>query len=187
MNLSLQSPEDVVNAALGRIGYRLRVGNLLEGSLASKTALDIYGQTRDTLLRSKDWGFSEKIVSAVASGGTPPAPWTQEYTYPTDCLRLRYMYNATYLTNTNNPLPVLFKVGWDATQSAKVIWANATAVTLVYSAQITPPNQWEPLFAETLIAMLAKRLSPILASPDVEKFEIQDEKDVGAIAESTSG
>ena len=187
MNLSLQSPEDVVNAALGRVGYRLRVGNLLEGSLAAKTALDIYGQTRDALLRRTDWGFSEKIVGPLTSTGTPPIPWLYEYTYPNDCLKLRYLYNATYTSNTTNPLPVLFKIGYDSGLSAKVIWTNAASATIVYSAQITAPAQWEPLFAETLIASLAKRLAPVLSSPDVEKMASQDEKEIGASSESIVG
>ena len=37
---------DMVNLALRRVGYKLRVGNLYDGSMAAKMALDVYAQTR---------------------------------------------------------------------------------------------------------------------------------------------
>ena len=47
MTASVQSPADAVNIALRKIGYKLRVGSLFEGSLAAKNALDLYFEKLD--------------------------------------------------------------------------------------------------------------------------------------------
>ena len=71
MTTSVNSPADVVNLSLGRIGYKLRVGSLYDGSPASKAALDIYGQTRDEQLRLADWGFAQGEVQLTLQKVAP--------------------------------------------------------------------------------------------------------------------
>lgn len=159
---TLQSPEDICNAVLARIGYKLRIGNMLEGSPASKLFLDIYGQTRDDLLRSADWGFAEKITTGTITGSAP-SPWLYQYTYPSDCLRLRQLFSPTYTSDTNNPLPTLFRIG---NNGAEVIWSQTQTATLVYTSQVTNPAMWEPMFIEALIEALARRAAPGLAKLD---------------------
>jgi hypothetical protein len=188
MTASIQSPADVVNLSLRRIGYAMRVGSLLDGSPAAKTALDIYAQTRDGVLRSGNWDFAEKIIAAVATGNAAPGLWTTEFTYPADCLRLRNMFPAGYSPgNENNPLPILWTIGSSAVSGTKVIWTNQTAASLIYTAQVTSPAQWEPLFVETLAVALGKRLAAALASLDVVKIESEDEKMIAPMAEETLG
>src|SRR5687768_489967 len=109
MPASISTVSDVANLALKRIGYALRVGSLYEGSKAANHFLDIYGQTRDELLRQNDWHFAERNVAATVlktapAGGyfdtawdpatNPPVPWGYSYTYPTDCLKVRALKPA---------------------------------------------------------------------------------------------
>src|ERR1700686_992831 len=105
MPSSLQSPADIVNAALAQIGFKDRVAHLWEGSKAAKNSLDIYGQTRDQLLRQGDWSFAQREVSgnlikSAPVGGYvppivwdnltyPPLPWQFEYSYMGDCIKVR--------------------------------------------------------------------------------------------------
>lgn len=186
MTVTVTTPEQLINMVLARIGYPTRIGNLFEGSKAADAALDVYSQTRDAVMRTADWGFAEKIIAATTTGNTPPAPWSDEYVYPTDCLRMRNMFNSTYTANLNNPVPNLYTVGNNGT--AKVIWCNIASMTLVYTAQITNPAQWEAAFVEALAAALARRLSPMLAStPDMVKLEAQDEADEFKIASGIEG
>jgi hypothetical protein len=172
----LVHPEDFVNAALGRIGYKLRIGSFFDGSEASKLALDIYGQTRDQLLRLKDYDFAQKIAAAVVAPGAVPTPiWQFQYLYPTDCVRLRDMYAPGY--DTNDPLPNRWTrdtalIGGVMTE---IIFANISPAMLVYTEQVTDPSLWDEGFGETMIASLARRLAPALASLDVAKLEAQDE------------
>lgn len=157
MAASVNSPEDVINLSLARIGFKMRVTNIFNGTPAAVKSLDIYAQTRDAVLRMNDWDFAEKITAAVVSGQSAPLPWSIEYTYPTDCIKLRAMFNSVYLADKNNPLPVLYTRG-NHSPAGDVIWTNTAAATLVYTAQITDPAQWEPLFVETMAAELGRRL-----------------------------
>lgn len=186
MPASVTSPADVVNLALGRIGYKLRVGSLYDGSAAAKKALDVYAQTRDAVLRQNDFGFAEKIAGGTLSGQGAPAPWSFEYLYPTDCLRLRNMFNSTYLANKNNPLSNLYTVA-NTALSGKVIWTNNTGMTFVYTAQITDPSKWEALFVEMLATELGKRLGASLAGAESVKMMMEEEKMIVPVAESVTG
>jgi hypothetical protein len=181
----ITSPADVVNLALSRIGIKDRIGNIYEGSAAAKAALDVYAQTRDAVLRESNFGFSEKIDAAVLSGNVAPSPWSFEYVYPSDCLKLRDLFDADYLADKNNPIPLRWVIGGPDT--GKVIWANVVGVTLVYTRQVTDPTKWEPLFVEAFAAALGRRMAPVLASMEVAKAEAEDEKVSDAIATGTVG
>jgi len=186
MASSVNSPEDCINLALVRIGYKNRVGSIWEGSMAAKKSLDIYAQTRDAVLREGDWQFAEQIVAATLTGNAAPFPWTYEYTYPANCLKIRNIFSSTYTTDTNNPTPTLWTVA-DSAAAVKVIWSKATGATLVYTAQVTNPANWEPGFVEALVAALGRRLAAVLVSPDVAKAEADDETAMFKNAESEVG
>jgi hypothetical protein len=187
MTVSINRPEDAVNAALARIGYRLRVNSILDGTRAAALALQIYGQTRDALLRDGNWGFAQKTIACVASGTPPTAPWSFAFVYPADCLRVRNLFPASYAQgDQNNPLRVLYQVA-DATGTTKYILTNEQTPVIVYTARVTSPLLWDALFAEALIVELAKRLAPALASLDVEKVVTADEQQTMPKAEMTVG
>lgn len=181
----ITSPADVVNVALSKIGIRDRIGNIYEGSAAAKAALDVYSQTRDEALRSFDWGFAEKIAAGTLTGNVAPFPWTYEYTYPTDCVKIRNLFGATYIADPNDPRPTLWTIGGIA--AAKVIWAKIPTCTLVYTSQVTNPTLWEPLFVEAFSDALGKRIAPVLASADAAKMVGEQEKTDDALAMGTVG
>lgn len=186
MAASITSPADVVNLALRRIGYQLRVGQLYDGSKASNNALDIYGQTRDALLREHDWGFAQQTIAAVASGQAAPAPWAVSYQYPTDCLKVRNLFQAAYAADQSDPLPVLWEIAGNATVG-RVILTNEAAALLVYTQQVTDPARWDSLFVNAFADALGKQLAPVLASLEATKVPGEDIKISLPVAEGTVG
>lgn len=201
---SVNSPADVANLVIRRLGYKITVGSLLDGSAAAKAFLDVYGQTRDALLREGDWGFAERnavmnvlkqapvggyIPPLVWSSAYPPLPWLFEYEYPDDCLRVRSVKPTPILFPNMDPQPYVFSIDNDPSLSPpqKVILCNVPQAILVYAARVTDPQNWEADFTETLVAALARRLAPTLASPDFAKFEAQDEQVAGRIAANEQG
>lgn len=186
MTSPVSSVEDVVNLALVRIGYKMRVDNIFEGSVAARAALNVYSQTRDALLREGDWAFAQNISPAVLTGGVAPASWSFEYVYPVDCLRVRNVFDANFIADKNNPLPFHFEIG-QTTSAGRVIWSTYPISTLVYTKQVTDPAQWEPLFVEALAIQMAKRLSLELNMPDGAKMAMEDEKTAIPMAEGTIG
>lgn len=180
MTFIITSPEDVVNLALVRIGFNLRIGSLYEGSIASKKALDVYSQTRDELLRSKDWGFAERNISMTLLKQAPPfgyippnvwntsnpsLPWFFEYEYPDDCLKVRSIRQSPIFVINYDPEPIEFSIENDNyyVPAKKVILCNVPNAILTYTGQVTNPTTWEPDFVEVLVSVIGRTLAPSLA------------------------
>lgn len=205
MSAVLTNPTAIVNDALVRIGYKRRIGNLYEGSEASKLALDIYGQTRDEMLRTGNWLFARRdlvmtlLKSAPAAGylppvvwsdAYPPLPWKFEYVYPDDCLKVRSIRPQPIFLANYDPKAVNYSLANDVsyTPAKKVILCNVPAPAyLVYTAQVTDPATWEVSFTESLCASLGRRLAPALANLQTAQAEAGDEKVETEMAAETRG
>lgn len=174
----ISTPEMVVNASLSRLGYKLRVGSLVEGTPGAIVAQDIYGQTRDFLLTIKDYDFSRASVAATPVAGVVPSPWLFMYAYPDNAVRVRDIMTPTYLANLNDPLPINFSRGTTMLNGAvvQVILTNDAADTLVFTEQVTDPALWQEGFTESLIDALASRLAPVLADMKAAEMLVPIEK-----------
>jgi hypothetical protein len=163
MTASVQSPADVVNLALVILGHPHRVGNLYEGSEAAKAALTIYAESRDEVLRAKDWPFALRQVAGTA-GSTTVSGWAYSWTFPADCLRVRSVAPQTIPSPNYDPQPVQWTIFNDqtATPPKKVVLSNISPVNLNYTGQITDMTTWEPLFVNAVAQVLATKLAPNL-------------------------
>lgn len=202
MSAVLTSPGDIVNAALARIGHKERVGSLYDGSMAAKIALDLYGQTRDAMLRAGDWGFARRDVAltllksapaggyAVTSWSTayPPLPWSYEYTYPSDCLKVRAVRATPPFIPDFDPQPAIFDTPNDSGFSPprKVIVCNIASAICTYTGQITDPSTWEASFTEALIDGLGELLAPAL-NPQALQAAAAEEQIAEVKADVTQG
>lgn len=201
MSAPISSVEDVVNLALGRLGLAQRIGSIQEGSAPAKAALDIYGTTRDDVLRQGDWGFAQRqltmtlLKTAPADYSTPwtsanpPQPWKYEYQYPGDCLKVRSIRGPQVFVPDFDPQPVVFQTPNDTVSSVvqKVIVSNTGPVAyLSYTGQITDPTQWEASFVDDLADALAERLAPIL-NPQAMQAAAQEEQAADAEAKAVQG
>lgn len=204
-NAAVQSPADAVNASLVRIGYKLRVGSLYDGSMAAKKALDVYAQTRDELLRQNDWYFAERNIaltllkSAPVGGYIPPTTWNPntnpplgwlfEYSYPGDCLKVRAVKPPPLFIPNFDPQYNTFDTPNDNTLNppAKVIVCNVANAICVYTGQITDLSTWDADFVEAFIEALARRLIPALGNAELLKIAVPEEQSSQAIAETTLG
>lgn len=200
-----QSPTDLANNALVRMGYKLRVGSLYDGSLAAKKLLDIYAQTRDELLCEQDWGFAERNIaltllkSAPVAGYIPPAgwdpavnppvPWLFEYGYPGDCLKVRALKTTPIFVPNFDPQPSVYDTPNDnyLSPAQRVIVCNVPAALLVYTGQVTDPITWDVGFVELLADGLARRLGPALVGGSAAQMEAVAEQRQGKIASMEQG
>lgn len=202
---SIQSPADVVNAALVRIGHTFRVGSLYDGSAAAKAALDIYGQTRDDLLtevRPDFAGRQEPLTlqkTAPVSGYVPPIiwnpqqypqqPWIFQYAYPSDALVVGSVRPPAVTVPVFLPTAKTFSISNDETFNPpqKVILCNVFGAIATYTARVTDPTTWNAAFSEALIASLARRLTVALANPQLIQAEATDENTEDFAAMTTQG
>jgi hypothetical protein len=94
-------PADVANQALDAIGFKFTIGDLQEGTRPAQVLLRAYSQSLRQMFRAANWNFARKtsdlVLLADATGQSQdvpnivPQPWTYEYEYPTDCMRVRYI------------------------------------------------------------------------------------------------
>jgi hypothetical protein len=188
---SVKNPADAVNVALVRIGWKGgEIGNLYDGSEAAMVALNIYGQTRDELLRSHAWDFAQRTISlsllkAAPVGGyvpgftpwdpttDPPIPWLFEYAYPEDCIKIRAVKPVPIFLPNFDPLPNVFSTANDNdfTPAREVILTNVENSLCIYTARVTDPTTWTADFTNSFIDALGESLAPALTSLDAAKLE----------------
>jgi hypothetical protein len=169
--------EGIVNQALVEIGYPERIASIHEGSKASVAALEIYGQTRDELIRSQHWPFSVRRLPLGAPIKGPPPPggytavdswnqtfpppgWLYEYAYPADVLEITAIVPSPQFWPIRDPKPAVFNIANG--DLAKVVLCNITPAIAVCRARVIDPGSWEPLFIKTLTEALGKKLAPRL-------------------------
>jgi hypothetical protein len=193
MTASLTSPAQIVNAALVRIGWKQRIGNLYDGSAAARVALDVYGQTRDELLRKFNPDFSMRNVAltflkaAPVDGGypvawdptvNPPVGWLFEYVYPSDCLKVRSVKSRPVIWPNIDPADNPFSIdndpfipdGMGGFTTQRVILCNVKQALLVYTGRVTDPTTFDVSFEEEFIDELGLRLGPGLTGLETTKI-----------------
>lgn len=192
MTASVSSPADLANLSLARIGFKGRVGSLLEGSAAAKLILNVYAQTRDAVLEASDWDFAERNISMALLKSAPPGgyvppngwtpaypspPWFFSYGYPADCLKVRSVQQAPVFVIDMDPQPSSFMVENDNsfTPAQKVILCNVPSAILTYTGQITDLSTWEADAIEAFAAALGRRIAPSLMGLDAAKMAAADE------------
>lgn len=184
MSAVLQSPENIVNAALARIGRSERVGSIYEGTRVADAAIVQYGQTRDDLLRGGDWPFAQcaimlTLLKSAPQGGyippilwdatvNPPVPWLFEYAWPDDCLKVLSVKPVPVFVPNFDPQPFGFSIWNDKAfaPAQRVILSNVSSATCDYTGQVTDPTTMPTDFIEAFIAALAERLAPALDPKD---------------------
>ena len=132
---------DIVNQALSRIGSELCVDYLTDTTKQGVQARLHYANTRDALLRSHFWNFAVKRAVLVTLAGTPPAPWTYQWSKPSDCLRI---------INVD---------GCNSYQlEGSTVYTFSSTATLKYVAQITDVTAYDSLFVQVFALALAVEL-----------------------------
>lgn len=154
----------ICNIALARIGVSTFITSLSEASNEARNCSLFYEQVRDYVLRDFDWNFAEKRV-ALADAGTPPSEWAYKYSYPSDCIRARYIATPG-LRNPRNDQRVEFKIANDG--GRKVIYTNMPNAELVYTYRVEDPTLFDPMFSSAVSYKLASEIAmPLSVKTDV--------------------
>jgi hypothetical protein len=158
--------ENIVNQALDIVGYPDHVGNIYEGSKASIMALNMWGETRDEVLVVQPWYFARSEALLTATLSTPPAPWTYQFGYPSNSVRLLLIRPATPPVE---PTPIRWHEYLDPTiappTSPRTVLATIANAYAVFTARVIDPAAWPADFTMAMIKMLARKLATELGRP----------------------
>lgn len=145
----MNKPGDVANQALDAIGAEFQIGDLEDGTREANVLNRAYRQCLMQLLRAAHWDFARKqaplTLLADASGQTQgvgnlvPVPWIYEYSYPTDCLKARFIpWNQAAqnpavppgnITPVNPASPVVSGLGQPPLTGQRIVPARFTIAT----------------------------------------------------------
>lgn len=168
---------DIGNRALELTGTEVQISALNDGTPEGNAVGVLYVPTVQLVLREVDPAFARRTLALVPSGAaTPIVPWSYEYLYPADCIRLRQVRPAT---SDDDPEPVRAAVGLDiiASVATKVILTNQAGALAVYTSSSATESQWDSAFSEAVVRKLASPLAMALAGrPDFAK-ELLEEAD----------
>lgn len=174
---------DIQNSALAEAGTRTTLTTVGQVGPAGTVCALFYNRLRQMLLRTAHWGFARRTLAGVAIGSafnTPPnsiQPWNFEYAYPADCLKVRYVFPPPVPPPAATVAPVVgvavapwpycgpsrkhrFLVSTDVSSGipVKVLLSNVQNANIVYTADVTDPDQWDSLFQEAMVMGLANKI-----------------------------
>ena len=144
----------VAKLALQHVGDRFDISSLTESTTEAEQVNLIFADVRDAMLRQHPWNFAKKFTSPAALDGTPPSLWTFMYLYPIDALRI---------LGITNPLGrdlevVKYEIGRNASDK-RCVFTDEESPEIVYIAQITNTEEYDPEFTLALSFGLAARLA----------------------------
>lgn len=146
----------ICNLALARVGVREFIDSLDGAEAEAQACKVLYAHCRDTLLASFPWPFAQRRASLALVAGAERTNWTYAYALPADYLGGQAITGATRTPSSD--ARVSFTVEGDAT-SGRLLLADQEDIEFVYTAAVTDPALFSPLFADALAWLLARELS----------------------------
>jgi len=142
----MSSEVEICNEALTAIGENIILS--LEDNIKTARLCKLkYANKRDYLLRRYIWNFATKRATLSSDVETPEFEFDAQFTLPTDCIQFRELYpnGITYSIEDNK------------------ILCGESVLYIKYTSRVTDTNKMDPIFRETLSALLAKELAVPLA------------------------
>lgn len=156
------SQADICNIALGHLGINRLITDL-EAERTNKAQAQAcathYALALEITTKAARWRFAQRVATLATISGYEGAVWTFAYRAPSDYL-LAHVINRTI----GNPLGEPFEIGGDA--SGSIIYTNAEAAVLDYTAKADAPGLYPADFVDALSYQLAIRLAQPLAAEE---------------------
>lgn len=156
------------NIALTNISAKNRISNLeTDSSTEAKTLRVYYEDALKFVLCDSDWGFATGRKALAQLSETAPLDWDYVYTYPSDCLKARQLYDSTRRLGTTK---IPFEISLNEDGTIKVIMCDITPAYLRYTKNVVDPNLFPPGF----VICFSWYLSYLIAYPLTKKKSVRD-------------
>jgi hypothetical protein len=144
----MTSQLDLCNRALAMAGTRSQITDLVSSPEGVYCNL-LYAEFRDFLLRQGDYDFSLGFVAAVATA--PISGWAYAYEYPAFCVRIRQL--LPLIITPFDPQPIQWNIYIGTT-----IVTTLPAESIIYTANNVAEDNWDPIFTDGFVRLLASGL-----------------------------
>jgi hypothetical protein len=160
----MASEIEICNLALSRIGQTQPIASFTEQSKAAEVCAQSYSFCRDIVLQDYLWPFatSWKVLALM---GDPPTNWAYRYSYPSDCLDLRYLV----IKGNRNPQADQYPVfELQFYQGQQTIITDTDQAEAVYTARVEDPTLFSPMFTNALAWRVAQEIAmPMAVDPSM--------------------
>lgn len=147
------------NISLGRIG-----ANRIDGNVETDTAVQAilcrlhYEPTRDALLRSHSWRFASARADLTVSETTPDFEWNYQFPLPDDFLAMKSIYENRFSDENLRSYAL----------EGSTLLTNESEMSIRYIKKVIDPAEFDPLFIEVLVLLLADKMIGPLAGGDAD-------------------
>lgn len=183
--------EAVCNQALDAIGYKRHIGNIYEGTQAARIALNMWGDTRDTLFTMLRPDFSvwddplEPYKTAPpyydeqrpwTAETDPDLPWHYEYKIPDNCLvPLAIKPRPSYLPIWR-PKWARFRIKGSIVAQDYVLLGDDPAPILTCVHSVPAVWAWHSDFTEGMVRVLARKFQVLVGPPPKEEADANNSR-----------
>lgn len=154
---------EICNVALGRVGVTAYINSLTEDTAEARACKVSYPQARDALLEACPWPWATSRARlarlAPSSADGSRQGFAHVYAVPSECLKPLRIYPGQRNLRADQQIP--FRIEHRA--SGRILLTDHAEPELEYTAAITDPNLFPPLFREALAWRLARDLAMALA------------------------
>ena len=150
---------DIANLALSHFGQDASIDSIdpPDGSVEAEHAQRFLPIARDEILEAFPWSFAKRRAT-LAEQTNDRTDWAYRYAVPTGCIKPRTLLPATY----DNEETEGVSFDWQGDS----LYTDEPDATLVYTARVTDPTKWTPLFTTSLSWRLSSYMSgPIVKDP----------------------
>jgi hypothetical protein len=152
------SDAQLVNLALVRVGIRELIDSLDEDSVNAQAANAVYGLVRDALLARVPWPFARRRATLGLLTDVTRDGWLYAYALPSDCIQALYIYPGLRAPRASQRVPF----GLELEGDTRILLTDQASPVLCYTARVTSPGLFPPLFADALAWGLAVELALVL-------------------------
>ncbi len=148
----------ICNQGLGVIGTK-RINDFSDTTEGSPQAIQCrlhFEQTRDAFTRSHLWRFASDRATLVQDATDPDFEWDNQFILPNDFLRMKSIYEGRR-SNLNLRSYAL---------EGKLLLTNESSMSIRYIKRVTDPTEFDPLFIEVFVFLLADKFIGPLTGGD---------------------
>ena len=141
----MASVVDICNSALNLLGAST-ISALTEDSKNARLCNQRFEPIRDRMFRSHAWNCLTKRVQLAEDTAAPVVEYANQFTLPTDCLRVLKVHNGTTDSIASS---IDYKL------EGRNIVTDEGTIYAIYIALITDPNEYDVYLQESISHQLA--------------------------------
>lgn len=162
----------ICNVALSRIGNSNFIDNLDEATTEGRVCNQLYEPTRDSLLASFPWPFATRMVTLATVADAEHTAWGYTYSLPSDYLAAQSPWSSYRDPTVGQRIP--YSVEMNTAGDGRVLLTDHDEAQFTYTAKVTDPGLFPPLFRSALSWALAAELAlPIAKRLDLRQSALQ--------------